>query len=70
VTTPEVSIIVNGETTTYPGGTSIRTLLELRGLSPEKVAVELNRKLVRMSHYDTPLKQGDVIEIVTFVGGG
>jgi thiamine biosynthesis protein ThiS len=39
-------------------------------LVPEKVAIELNRRLVRSAKYDEPLKQGDEVEIVTFVGGG
>ena len=39
-------------------------------LVPEKVAIELNRRLVRSDKYDTPLKDGDEVEIVTFVGGG
>jgi len=31
---------------------------------------ELNRRLVRAEKYDQPLKEGDEVEIVTFVGGG
>jgi len=34
------------------------------------VAVELNRRLLRGEKYSTPLKEGDEVEIVTFVGGG
>ena len=34
------------------------------------VALELNRRLVRSEKYDTPLKDGDEVAIVTFVGGG
>jgi thiamine biosynthesis protein ThiS len=37
---------------------------------PEKVAIELNRRLLRGDKYDTTLKDGDEVEIVTFVGGG
>jgi thiamine biosynthesis protein ThiS len=32
--------------------------------------VELNRRLLRSDRYDTLLKEGDEVEIVTFVGGG
>jgi thiamine biosynthesis protein ThiS len=39
-------------------------------LTPEKVAIELNRRLLRGEKYDTALKEGDEVEIVTFVGGG
>jgi thiamine biosynthesis protein ThiS len=34
------------------------------------VAVEVNRRLVRGEKYDMALKGGDVVEVVTFVGGG
>ena len=48
----------------------MRSLLGKRGLSPNKVAIELNRRLLKSDRYDQPLKEGDEIEIVTFVGGG
>jgi thiamine biosynthesis protein ThiS len=32
--------------------------------------VELNKRLVRGEKYDVGLKEGDEVEIVTFVGGG
>ena len=66
----EINITVNGEERNCPLGTSISKLLETMSLKPEKVAVELNRRLVRNAQYATELKPGDKIEIVTFVGGG
>ena len=42
----------------------------IRILPGDKVAVELNGRLVRAAQYDTRLQDGDEIEIVTFVGGG
>ena len=45
-------------------------LVEQHNLTPQKVAVELNRRLIRTEKYDTVLKSGDEVEIVTFVGGG
>lgn len=51
-------------------GTTLRPLVvEQFKLKPEKVATELNRRLVRAEKYDLPLNEGDIIEIVTFVGG-
>jgi len=38
-------------------------------MKPEKVAIELNRRLVKSDRYDAMLNAGDEIEIVTFVGG-
>ena len=63
-------ITVNGQATTIEPSESVRSLLAKRGLSPDKVAIELNRRLLRSDRYDESLKEGDVLEIVTFVGGG
>jgi thiamine biosynthesis protein ThiS len=65
-----MTVTVNGEPRDVPDAQSIRALLQTAGLTPEKVAVELNRRLLRSDRYDTPLKEGDEVEIVTFVGGG
>ena len=61
---------VNGDAKEFPDGTTLRALVMSFKLTPEKVAIELNRRLVRAEKYDTPLKDGDEVEIVTFVGGG
>jgi len=65
-----MTITVNGESRELTEGTTLRALVQQFKLTPEKVAIELNRRLVRSDKYDTPLKPGDQIEIVTFVGGG
>jgi sulfur carrier protein len=61
---------VNGTSTDVPDGIDIAGLIARHNLTPDKVAVELNRRLIRADRYDTPLKEGDEVEIVTFVGGG
>ena len=61
---------VNGEVRELPEGHTVRALITAYHLTPEKVAIELNRRLLRGDKYDTPLKEGDEVEIVTFVGGG
>ena len=53
-----------------PDGETVRSLITRHQLTPEKVAIELNRRLLRGDKYDTALKEGDEVEIVTFVGGG
>jgi thiamine biosynthesis protein ThiS len=68
--TEVMTVKVNGQDRDVPAGTSIKSLLEQMKLNPNHVAVELNRRLVRAETYDTPLKERDEIEIVTFVGGG
>lgn len=61
---------VNGDAREVPDNTTIRQLVQQFNLVPEKVAIELNRRLVRSDRYDQALKEGDEVEIVTFVGGG
>jgi sulfur carrier protein len=61
---------VNGQERQVPEKSDIQALLEASRLTPDKVAVELNRRLVKAEKYDTLLKEGDELEIVTFVGGG
>jgi thiamine biosynthesis protein ThiS len=65
-----MTVTVNGDARDIPDGETLRSLVERYKLVPEKVAIELNRRLVRAVKYDTPLKDGDEVEIVTFVGGG
>jgi len=61
---------VNGDEKEFPDGTTLREVVTSFKLTPEKVAIELNRRLVRSEKYDLALKGGDEVEIVTFVGGG
>lgn len=65
-----MTVTVNGEPRELPDGETVRALVVRYNLSPQKVAVELNRRLLRSEKYDTPLQAGDEVEIVTFVGGG
>jgi thiamine biosynthesis protein ThiS len=65
-----VTIKVNGQDHEIADGTTVTQLIEQHNLTPQKVAVELNRRLIRTERYDTVLKPGDEVEIVTFVGGG
>jgi sulfur carrier protein len=66
-----MTVIVNGETRDLSEGTTLRALIDQLKLTPDKVAIELNRRLVRGERYDaTALKENDEVEIVTFVGGG
>jgi sulfur carrier protein len=65
-----MTVKVNGESRELPAGETLRALVARHDLTPEKVAIELNRRLVRADKYDQPLKEGDEVEIVTFVGGG
>ena len=63
-------IKINGQSTLMQDDADIHAVLIAHKLTPDKVAVELNRRLVRAEKYDTKLRAGDELEIVTFVGGG
>ena len=65
-----IRVIVNGQPREFPDDTTVAKLIALHHLTPDKVAIELNRRLVRAAAYDTQLKDNDEVEIVTFVGGG
>ena len=64
-------IELNGETREVPDELSLAQLIEDLKLTPERLAIELNRNVVRRTEWaQTMLREGDHIEIVHFVGGG
>jgi sulfur carrier protein len=65
-----MTITVNGETREVADEQTVAALIAQYNLTPDKVAIELNRRLLRSDRYETALKPGDQVEIVTFVGGG
>ena len=66
-----ITIEINGEESAVPSPANIRQLLQYLGVRPERVAVELNHRIVKRKEWDdTPLDDRDKIEIVQFVGGG
>ena len=61
---------INGENLDVDG-TSIAAYLEANGYDFLRVAVEKNGDIVSKARYaDTVLKDGDIVEVVSFVGGG
>src|SRR6218665_2067647 len=67
----EISLTVNGEPRRFVAGASIAELVISLALSPLKVAVERNGEIVpRSTLAQVPVGDGDVLEIVHFVGGG
>lgn len=66
-----ISITVNGEPRQIPTGLNVRSLLAEIGLPADRVAVELNREIVRKAEWEsTQVTAGASLEIVHFVGGG
>ena len=69
--TDSISITLNGEPRRFLTGGSVADLVRDIGLDPAKVAVERNLEIVaRSTLADVSLAEGDVLEIVHFVGGG
>ena len=66
-----MTITLNGEPRELPGPTAVADLIHNLGLRPEHVAVERNGDLVtRARHAEVSVEAGDVLEVVTLVGGG
>jgi sulfur carrier protein len=66
-----IQIVVNGEEKKVPIDLNVTRLLLHLGLDPARVAVELNREIVRKAQWDTTaVADGARLEIVQFVGGG
>lgn len=62
---------VNGESRDVPDSSTLAELVKHLALAPERLAIELNRQVVRRTDWQqTALREGDRIEIVHFVGGG
>lgn len=67
----EIQIQINGETKSVPGGSSVEALLDWLAIGRDRVAVELNKSIVRKRDWsETVVEPGSQIEIVEFVGGG
>ena len=66
-----MEIIVNGETRQTPPGQTIAGLLAALSLVPERLAVELDGRIVKRAEWGSQqLQTGAKLEIVQFVGGG
>jgi len=66
-----MKITINGEIKEFEGEVNLNRLLELFSLPSQRVAVELNREVVRRKDWEnTTIQDADRIEIVHFVGGG
>lgn len=66
-----IRITVNGQPRSVAADVSVAALLGELNLQPIRVAVEINEELVPRKQFgDTTLRDGDRVEIVTFVGGG
>lgn len=66
-----ITVILNGEERTFAEGTTVEEMLTELQVNRSRLAVERNREIVpRTGYAETPLSDGDRIEIVSLVGGG
>ena len=66
-----MTLQINGEIREIASVANVRELLQALGISESRVAVEVNRKIIRRGEWDhTSLFDNDRVEIVQFVGGG
>lgn len=66
-----MKLTINGNDRDFNSPLTLSSLFEQLGMKPDRVAVELNREIVRREQWmETALSEGDKLEIVHFVGGG
>ena len=69
--TKKIKINLNGKTLFLGKGTSLFKVIKKTKLQPNKIAIELNRKIINKKNMSKIfLKNKDKIEIVHFIGGG
>ena len=69
--TKTIQVVVNGKPRDVPEGANITELLRVLEIDPSRVAVELNREIVRKPDWESAeVRDGAQVEVVWFVGGG
>ena len=66
-----MTIQLNGDLCELPEPLTVAALLVHLGIDGRRVAVEHNEVVVKRAQYETVVvRDGDVVEVVNFVGGG
>lgn len=66
-----INVILNGEAREIAREINLTELLKLFSLPDERIAVELNKAVVRKKDWQNiKISDGDRLEIIHFVGGG
>lgn len=64
-------VTINGQPDEAIEGKTVAQMLALKKFRAALVAVEHNGKILKKDEYDkTVLQSGDVVEVVSFMGGG
>jgi sulfur carrier protein len=66
-----IRVLLNGETRDFHDGITVHDIVIELGLAQRRIAVEVNRDILPRAAYEQHrLCEGDVVEIVHFIGGG
>ena len=69
--TKTIQVVLNGEPRSIPAGLTVDRLLVFLEMDPSRVAVELDRAIVRKPDWTAAeVQDGAQLEVVWFVGGG
>jgi thiamine biosynthesis protein ThiS len=66
-----MNVTVNGEVRDIADGSSVAELLEVLGLEPKTMVVQRGDDIIARDDFgSTLIDDGDVLELIHFVGGG
>lgn len=66
-----MNITCNGETKEITPNTTLKHFIEAMKLNPDSVVAECDSRIIKRDEYDTlVLQEGNVLELIRFVGGG
>lgn len=66
-----MKVLINGETKEISGELNLTELLKHFSLPQERIAIELNKEVVRRKDWESiKVSDGDKLEVIHFVGGG
>jgi sulfur carrier protein len=66
-----MQIIVNGQKKEIAGPVNIQEYLRQQGIITEGLVVEINQAIIKQAEWTArAIKENDVIELISFVGGG
>jgi len=66
-----MNIIVNGDKISIEKNINLENFLELNNINNKNIVIEINKIIITKSMWkEKKIKEGDVIEIITAVGGG
>ena len=66
-----MKVVINGEKKEITDGMTILDMIQSLRLKPERIAVELNRRVLERENYvGQRINENDRIELLRFLGGG